>query len=121
VEKIGGNCAQADGARVSDLIGIDIRMSKHVEMTMKTLILAATLAGATFLHTGSASAQEARIYPWCADETAPVNECTFDTFEQCRQTVRGVGGFCSPNPALMWPRAQVNPWDTVPVPARRRR
>jgi hypothetical protein len=36
---------------------------------------------------------------WCATYTKPENEnCTFATFEQCRATVWGVGGWCRPNP-----------------------
>ena len=36
---------------------------------------------------------------WCATYTKPENEnCTFATFEQCRATVWGIGGWCRPNP-----------------------
>jgi hypothetical protein len=57
----------------------------------------------------------------CAGETAPAEECIFDSFDQCRQTVRGVGGFCYMNPSLQEPRAQVDPAYPVPRPARRHR
>ena len=87
---------------------------------MKILITAAALAVAAFVHPGSASAQEARVYPWCAGETE-TRECAFDSFDQCRQTVRGVGGFCFMNPSLETPRAQILPGYPEPLPARRHR
>jgi Protein of unknown function (DUF3551) len=123
VENIGGNFEQAGGTPMADVIdtGIGIRCRNNVEMTMKSLIPVAALAVAAFVHPGPASAQEARVYPWCAGETAPAEECIFDSFDQCRQTVRGVGGFCYMNPSLQEPRAQFNPAYPVPRPDRRHR
>jgi hypothetical protein len=83
---------------------------------MKSLITAAALAGAAFLHTAPASAQESRIYSYCAMLGYPAEECIFDTWDECRQTVRGVGGMCYANPSL--PRAQVDP-SYGPAPRRR--
>ncbi len=42
---------------------------------------------------------EAQNYPWCAmynmgDQAV---NCGFTTFQQCLDTVRGIGGFCEPN------------------------
>lgn len=37
---------------------------------------------------------------WCSytfGESSAV-ECSYDTYEQCRVSMSGVGGFCSPNP-----------------------
>jgi hypothetical protein len=42
--------------------------------------------------TGSASAA-----PWCAWYDAYTYNCGFYTFEQCRATVSGAGGFCYRN------------------------
>ena len=40
-------------------------------------------------------------YPWCAvynfGGVGNASNCGFLTFEQCRATVSGVGGFCEPN------------------------
>ena len=36
---------------------------------------------------------------WCANYgTGPGMNCGFYSFEQCRATVSGIGGFCQPNP-----------------------
>ena len=41
-------------------------------------------------------------YRWCAEYTGGAlggsSNCYFQTLEQCRATVSGVGGYCSPNP-----------------------
>jgi Protein of unknown function (DUF3551) len=41
----------------------------------------------------------AYYYPWCAQyqDRSSVRSCAFATFEQCRATVSGVGGFCIEN------------------------
>jgi hypothetical protein len=39
-------------------------------------------------------------YPWCAhygNGTGGAMNCGFTTFEQCLETVRGIGGFCERN------------------------
>jgi Protein of unknown function (DUF3551) len=77
---------------------------------MRTFALAfGALAVAAFLHPGSAAAQEATVYPWCAEEDGGVESCSFTSFQQCQESVSGVGGFCSINPAYAEPRAQVDP------------
>jgi hypothetical protein len=47
-------------------------------------------------------AAKADPYRWCAEYTGGAlggsSNCYFTTLEQCRATVSGVGGFCSPNP-----------------------
>jgi hypothetical protein len=48
-----------------------------------------------------ASSQDARIYKWCAIYSGArggAQNCGFDTLQQCRATVSGVGGFCNVNP-----------------------
>jgi Protein of unknown function (DUF3551) len=41
-------------------------------------------------------------YPWCAEywggREGGGSNCGFLSLEQCRTTVRGIGGFCEPNP-----------------------
>ena len=76
---------------------------------MRTFAFAlGVLAVAASFHPSSA-AQEATAYPWCAEEGSGVESCNFTTFQQCQETVSGVGGSCSQNPAYVEPRAQVNP------------
>jgi hypothetical protein len=49
-------------------------------------------------------------YPWCAEYTGGAlggaSSCYFMTIEQCRATVSGVGGYCSPNPFYSGPPVQ---------------
>jgi hypothetical protein len=48
----------------------------------------------------SASAEGREPYPWCAfygDDHGGSTNCGFDTLEQCRATIRGVGGSCQLN------------------------
>jgi uncharacterized protein DUF3551 len=72
------------------------------------------LAVAAYFHPGSAAAQEATAYPWCAEESSGVESCSFTTFQQCQETVSGVGGSCSENPAYVEPRAQVPDDERLP-------
>jgi hypothetical protein len=60
-----------------------------------------------------ASPASAREYPWCAqyggrDGDGGTN-CGFDTLQQCRDTIFGIGGICRPNPFYydQVPRAEV--------------
>ena len=61
----------------------------------KIPLIAATLAALT--STGiDARAQWA---PWCAYDVRGGTNCGFDTLEQCRVNLSGIGGTCSPNPS----------------------
>jgi len=42
---------------------------------------------------------EAQNYPWCAIYGTGFEgtNCGFTTFQQCLNTVTGIGGFCEPN------------------------
>jgi hypothetical protein len=44
---------------------------------------------------------QAEPYPWCALYSAGrgggASNCGFETLDQCRATVSGIGGFCVPN------------------------
>jgi Protein of unknown function (DUF3551) len=65
---------------------------------MRTIAIAATAAALLL----SAGASQAREYAWCAiyhDKYGATN-CGFDTWEQCRATVSGIGGICSQNPSF---------------------
>jgi hypothetical protein len=35
---------------------------------------------------------------WCASYRRGVSNCSYSSYEQCRATVLGLGGFCRPNP-----------------------
>jgi hypothetical protein len=73
---------------------------------MRSLAIAAVaFAG---LAISSLSAQAA---PWCAQYSTPggATNCGFYSFEQCLQTVRGIGGFCSRNPFEAYGYSQQRP------------
>jgi hypothetical protein len=52
---------------------------------------------------------EAQNYPWCAyyggGEEGGGTNCGFVSFEQCMETVRGIGGFCDRNTQYRPPAA----------------
>ena len=58
--------------------------------TLVTLILGSALI---------VSSARAQNHPWCAvlDMGDLAFNCGFATEEQCRNSVRGIGGFCVPN------------------------
>jgi len=50
---------------------------------------------------GFAAYASAEIYyPWCANygDGGGGTNCGFSTHDQCMVTIRGMGGFCDPNP-----------------------
>ncbi len=61
---------------------------------MRTLPLVAVIFAALSLSTTGVQAA-----PWCADYSgrAGGTNCGFYSFEQCRATVSGIGGFCRTN------------------------
>ena len=64
---------------------------------MRTLLVAVGLLIATSM----ADTASAVDYPWCADlgKDLGATNCGFTTLEQCRATVSGIGGSCTPNPS----------------------
>jgi hypothetical protein len=62
---------------------------------------------------GIGNRAEAQNYPWCLIYGTDFGgkNCGFTTFQQCQDTVRGIGGFCMQNntyqpPQLLGPRAR---------------
>ena len=79
-------------------------------------MLAAVLTIAVVLGMDAHSpAEAARWAPWCAWFTGRdySYDCSYYTLEQCRVTVRGVGGYCAPN-------AYPEPLPYPPPPHRKR-
>jgi hypothetical protein len=58
-------------------------------------LLRSAIVAAAILAPSLALADEP--YPWCAIYDSGGTNCGFTTIDQCRATVRGVGGICSPN------------------------
>jgi hypothetical protein len=50
-------------------------------------------------------AAAAQSYPWCARYSTTGGECSFNTFEQCMETLSGIGGSCVDNPGYTGPAA----------------
>jgi hypothetical protein len=46
------------------------------------------------------SAETAPYWPWCSQYAEPTytHSCAFSSWEQCMDTVRGIGGYCYQNP-----------------------
>ena len=62
---------------------------------MRSLIAAGSLGLALL---AAPTAGQAREYPWCAQYSLSNYNCGFVTFQQCLDTIAGVGGFCKQNP-----------------------
>jgi uncharacterized protein DUF3551 len=63
-------------------------------MRMTVLTGVALLAGYAAIPTPAAAA----TYPWCARFATMAGECSFETREQCIETLSGIGGICHQNP-----------------------
>jgi len=72
---------------------------REEEIAMARLMFAAsTLVAAMMIQPRSADA--APYWPWCSqyDQSPFTHACAFSSWEQCMQTVRGIGGYCYTNP-----------------------
>jgi hypothetical protein len=68
-------------------------------------VLATVIAALSFSSSGAEAA------PWCAQYSVHggATNCGFYSFQQCLQTVRGIGGFCSQNPFEAYGYSQHRP------------
>ena len=76
-----------------------------MKMSLASLFAA---AGIAILSTAAAStSSRAEVeYPWCAISSSSglgVPICDFATLEQCQVFLRGLSGFCRPNPRAVAP------------------
>jgi Protein of unknown function (DUF3551) len=60
---------------------------------MRTIVLAAIALAGTSLTSTFANAGS-----WCGTYRLSSTNCGFSSSEECLATVRGLGGFCRPNP-----------------------
>jgi hypothetical protein len=68
-------------------------------MTIRLLLLAAFVLGILTAVAATATPAAAAEYPWCAVyRVGGGTNCGYTSFQQCRATVSGNGGFCEPNP-----------------------
>ena len=63
---------------------------------MKSLLFLISIISATALVTPT----EARTLPWCAHYGNGGRNCGFVSYEQCRATIKGMGGSCRKNPRV---------------------
>jgi hypothetical protein len=55
------------------------------------------IGGMAFFLVIGATTTSADAAPWCACYDFSTYNCGFHSYEQCLATIRGVGGYCSPN------------------------
>jgi hypothetical protein len=65
----------------------------EMNMRMSLLGLAALAVGMSAIPAAAAPS-----YPWCTRYSNTAGECSFNTFEQCLETLSGIGGVCTRNP-----------------------
>jgi Protein of unknown function (DUF3551) len=77
---------------------------RHMRMRAGLLVGAALFAGVGPI-SGSMpkAAAAAPTYPWCARYANTSGDCSFDTFQQCLDTLSGIGGVCQENPSYNGP------------------
>jgi hypothetical protein len=74
-------------------------------MKLAASVIFAALTGVFALSAATPASAEVQ-YPWCAQYRKPIDatNCGFVNYQQCRETVFGIGGFCYRNPAYLPPR-----------------
>lgn len=67
-------------------------------MTTRTIL--AVLALTTVVMIQPHAANAARYWPWCSQyfDRSVARQCAYSSWEQCMETVRGIGGYCYANP-----------------------
>jgi hypothetical protein len=60
--------------------------------------MALLMAGTIYATTACAGVFTPSTGRFCARETTGLNDCSYDTYEQCMATLSGIGGVCSENP-----------------------
>ena len=78
-------------------------------MRISFLALAALAFGASAIPAAAAPS-----YPWCARYSTSGGECSFNTFEQCEQTLSGIGGSCTQNPGYTASTERSGPYNYAP-------
>jgi hypothetical protein len=75
-------------------------------MAMRFLLLTIALVAGSAAMSSSAQAQN---YPWCAvlNMGDAAYNCGFVTVQQCKDSVRGIGGFCTRNNTYRGPEPNV--------------
>lgn len=73
-----------------------------LDVRMRTLAAAAALLTALVAAAPAEAGVRGRA-PWCGNLTGDgQDDCNYFSFQQCRVSVQGVGGFCAQNPAYAY-------------------
>jgi hypothetical protein len=70
------------------------------------------LALATAMMSQPHTANAAPYWPWCSQyggDMGAAHACAFSSWEQCMDTVRGIGGYCYANPYGLSPAPSARP------------
>jgi len=67
---------------------------------MRRLLLLALLGLGAVVQTQPSTAQTPYDYPWCAlrGDRSGAQSCYYTSWEQCKASLRGIGGTCIRNP-----------------------
>ena len=94
--------------KVGDSIGTHVfhgfRNASTEDTRMRTTALVTVMIVAN-LSLAVAPSFAAKVYPWCTRYSSTAGECSFDTFQQCLDTLSGIGGGCTSNPSYNGPPA----------------
>jgi hypothetical protein len=100
--------------RLIDVGIVIVHMSVRLRLPVVSpsrLVIAAAAAAAAWLVGGAAPVRAGFFSPpqgtWCAFQATGLNDCSFFSQAQCRATLSGIGGVCSPN--LQAPQANNPP------------
>jgi Protein of unknown function (DUF3551) len=86
---------------------------------MRSILVAAAMAGALSVITTDAEAQYA---PWCSGYNRGEFNCGWYTYQQCMDNIFGIGGWCYANPfVIAGPRYAPGFYDPGPVVVQRKR
>jgi Protein of unknown function (DUF3551) len=86
------------GSTANDEESVVKRTALHVAASAG--LVAATVLAAIFATTPAAADPR---YPWCASYRTGSENCGFGSYEQCKFTVNGNGGFCIMNRSYSGP------------------
>jgi hypothetical protein len=86
------------------------RLDRGADVRRAKIIGLATFAAASLCASAPPAAAMV-IYPWCAFYGRLGENCGFTTYQQCRATISGIGGYCAVNP---WYNGNPSPTGSPP-------
>jgi Protein of unknown function (DUF3551) len=77
-------------------------MRDDMRQSIFFVVVLATLAAVTI----PVAAQSPTSFPWCMKGARGGTSCYFNSYQDCRATVSGLGGWCMRNPYYRGPNRQ---------------